>query len=150
MPLGATAVYTPSGDGGQATIRQIVAALLGAADIAGYTVLAEAQMIVPVDTGEMEESGEVTVKDTGTQVVATVAFTADHSIYVELGTGIRGAASPGAGPYPYNPNWPGMPAQPSLRPALDTSGGEIMSAFQDLFTGISGAVPGEPGHVSID
>ena len=150
MPLGATAVYTPSGGGEQATVQQIVAALLAAADVAGHTVLAEAQQIVPVDTGDLEASGAVDTVDNGSAVVSTVSFGTDHAAYVEFGTGQRGAGSPGAGPYPYNPDWPGMVAQPYLRPALDSSRGEIVSAFQDQFTGISGAVPGESGYVSVD
>jgi HK97 gp10 family phage protein len=78
-------------------------------------VLETAQSIVPVDTGELRDSGQVVVNGTH----AAVEFTAGHAIYVEYGTGRRGAASPGAGPGPYNPNWPGMRAQPYLRPAFD-------------------------------
>jgi HK97 gp10 family phage protein len=78
-------------------------------------VLETAKSIVPVDTGELRDSGQVVVNGT----YAAVEFTSDHAVYVEYGTGRRGAASPGAGPGPYDPNWPGMRAQPYLRPAFD-------------------------------
>lgn len=153
MPLGATAVYTPSGDGGAATIRQVAAAVLEAADIAGHTVLAEAQQNAPFRTGELMESGQCTTEDNGSEVVSTVAFTSGHAAFVEFGTGRRGAEAGGGGPPAegswFDPDWPGMHPQPYLRPALDSSRGEVLSAFRDLFTGISGAVPGEAGYVSL-
>jgi hypothetical protein len=50
---------------------------------------------------------------------------------VEFGTGRRGASSAGAGPYSYDPNWPGMVAQPYMRPALDTARPQILAAFAE-------------------
>ena len=73
------------------------------------------QALVPVDTGELKSSGHVIVNGK----YAAVEYTAGHAVYVEYGTGIRGAASAGAGPGPYSSTWPGMPAQPYLRPAYD-------------------------------
>ncbi len=97
----------------------------------GQLVLQEAQSIVPVDTGELRDSGVVTIEETGKTVRAVVAFTAGHAAYNEFGTGQRGAASAGAGPYPYSPTWHGMPARPYLRPALDIA----REAGMDLFRG---------------
>lgn len=77
------------------------------------------QEFVPVDTGALKASGHVDVVQSGKQVFITIAYDAPYSVYVEFGTGRRGASSPGAGDGPYNPNWPGMPAQPYLRPAFD-------------------------------
>jgi hypothetical protein len=95
-------------------------------------VLEEAEAIVPVDTGELRESGHVEApKDNAGRVVGSVVFDADHAAYVEYGTGIRGASSEGAGDGPYNPNWPGMVAQPYLRPALDKARPHILEIFQD-------------------
>jgi HK97 gp10 family phage protein len=106
--------YTPRVDG------RFVTALVDEAVTSAITqwaerVLQTAQAIVPVDTGELRDSGRVVVQDK----YAAVEFTSDHAVYVEYGTGRRGAASPGAGPGPYNPNWPGMKAQPYLRPAFE-------------------------------
>lgn len=91
-------------------------------------VLEEAEALVPVDTGELRESGHVEmISDT----IAAVVFDSPHAAFVEYGTGIRGEASPGAGEGPYDPNWPGMVAQPYLRPALDTARPAIVEIFRD-------------------
>lgn len=94
-------------------------------------VLEEAEAIVPVDTGELRESGHTETTRAGLESVSAVVFDSDHAAYVEYGTGQRGAASPGAGEGPYDPNWPGMPAQPYLRPALDTALPAIVEVFRD-------------------
>lgn len=115
----ATAQWTPRNDAGRFIAQAIEPATLDATEELGQIVLLEAQRIVRVDTGELQASGSVTVRDTGSSCVADIEFTAGHAAYVEYGTGIRGAGSPGAGPYPYNMKWPGMVAQPYLRPALE-------------------------------
>lgn len=125
----ATAQYTPRGDIGRFIAERITPAVLQATQEAGQIVLLEAQAIVPVDTGALRESGQVTVRETDSSCIADVTFTAGHAAYVEFGTGIRGSESSGAGPYPYDPSWPGMPAQPYLRPALDTARGEMLGEF---------------------
>jgi HK97 gp10 family phage protein len=80
--------------------------------------------------GELQQSGHMTVTVEGQVVRGSVIFDAPHAGYVEFGTGIRGAASAGAGPYPYNPTWPGMPAQPYVRPALDENRDAIISEYR--------------------
>lgn len=98
----------------------------------GAAVLDEALAIVPVDTGELRSSGHVEVTAAGSigAASAKVIFDADHAAFNEYGTGQRGAASPGAGAGPYDPNWPGMPATPYLRPALDSARSTILEIFQ--------------------
>ncbi len=91
-------------------------------------VLEEAEAIVAVDTGELRDSGHIEVVSDSS---AAVVFDSDHAAFVEYGTGRRGAASPGAGDGPYDPNWPGMVAQPYLRPALDTARPAIVEIFRD-------------------
>jgi HK97 gp10 family phage protein len=54
-------------------------------------------------------------------VTAIIAPHTDYDAYVEFGTGQRGAASTGAGEGPYKESWPGMVAQPYMRPACDTN-----------------------------
>lgn len=129
MNVRATSTYTPRNDIGQFIATNVTPAVRDAAQAAGDLVLARAVELVPVDTGELRDSGHVVVTETERSVVASVIFDADHAGYVEYGTGIRGANSAGAGPYPYNPTWPGMPAQPYLRPAALGSNDEILNEF---------------------
>lgn len=129
MNLRATATYTGRMDVGRFIAANITPAVLDATQDMGTVVLLEAQAIVPVDTGELKASGRVTVRETPRSAVADVEFTADHAGYVEYGTGIRGSSSAGAGPYPYNPNWPGMIAQPYLRPALEVARNEAVGEY---------------------
>ncbi len=118
----ATATYRPRTDVGQFIAEKIAPAAAIGVQQAAEIVLEEAKEIVAVDTGELRESGHIgEPRDTGKTVVCDVIFDADHAAYVEFGTGQRGAASAGAGPYPYAADWPGMEAQPYLRPALDTT-----------------------------
>jgi HK97 gp10 family phage protein len=88
------------------------------------------QTLVPVDTGELKASGGISIDDSGKTVVGTVQYTAEHAEYVEFGTGERGAASAGAGAGPYKPEWPGMPAQPYMRPAFDSVKPQILDLFR--------------------
>ena len=111
-------------------MQMIVPALVAATTDACDAVATEAETIVPVDTGELRASiGVGSVALVGSAVEGSVVATAAHAAYVEFGTGQRGSASPGAGPYPYTESWPGMPAQPYLRPALDTARPAIKAAF---------------------
>ncbi len=130
MPsIRATATATPRGSSGQFIQSRITPAIRAAVQAATQLVLEEAQSIVPVDTGELRDSGRMDVRDGDKTVIGTVEFTADHSAYVEWGTGIAGASSAGAGKGPYSPTWPGMVAQPYLRPALDTARSAIKEVF---------------------
>ena len=90
----------------------------------------EAQAIVPVDTGELKASIQTSVEWSGTTVEGEVFADSPHAGFIEFGTGQRGAASPGAGPYPYSPGWPGMPAQPFMRNSLDSSKRAILGIFE--------------------
>lgn len=114
---------------------------------AATIVLEEAEALVPVDTGELRESGHVEMLvSSGPLPSANVVFSTPYAAYVEYGTGERGAASPshfqlsdeaalaadnGLGGLAYSANWPGMPAQPYLRPALDTAQAAIVEVFRD-------------------
>jgi len=130
MPtIRATATATPRGSAGQFIAARIAPAVRAAVEASGKAVLEEAKRIVPVDTGELRDSGYTTVRETDKTIVADVGFSANHAAYVEYGTGRAGAASAGAGAGPYSPTWPGMPAQPYLRPALDTTRETIRELF---------------------
>jgi hypothetical protein len=108
----------------------LVPRITAAVDNATQEVLKVALQRVPVDTGELASSGGAESEWKGHAVTGSVSFTADHAVYVEMGTGIRGAESPGAGEGAvYSPTWPGMRAQPYLRPALDESKEAIKDCF---------------------
>ena len=110
----------------------LVPRITAAVDAATAHVLQIAEQRVPVDTGELASSGGTESEWKGRAVTGEVSFTADHAAFCEFGTGIRGSESPGAGEgITYSPTWPGMPAQPFLRPAIDSSKAEILQAFND-------------------
>ena len=97
---------------------------------AATAVLDISRQLVPVDTGELVSSGMTSVAWQGSSVNGFISYSAGHAAFVEFGTGIRGAASAGAGPYPYSETWPGMVAQPYIRPALDLGRQEVLDAIK--------------------
>jgi hypothetical protein len=99
---------------------------------ASVIIAEEAQGIVHVRSGELRDSiqAQEPVID-GNTATAEVTAGTDHNFYVEYGTGKRGEASPGAGPGPYDPNWPGMDALPYMRPPLDTRRDDVFSVIAE-------------------
>ena len=101
-----------------------------------------ARKLAPVDTGELRrkiKASEPEIKDDA--VKANVAATAEHSVYVEYGTGIRGAESElpeGMPPATYATDWNGQRAQPFMYPAFkqneqksrDTIADEVRKAVE--------------------
>lgn len=131
MTVSAKSVYRPRMSAGQFIEARITPGVIASITAADELVLQEAQAIVPIRTGELQSSGKtLPVEQKGSTVVGGVAFTAGHAAYVEFGTGIRGAAGPGSGPYPYSSTWPGMSPRPYLRPALDTAREAIRALFR--------------------
>lgn len=130
MRLSATAVYRPRATAGQFIASRITPAVRASIAAVSELVVDEAKAICPVDTGALQASIHATVADGDKTVVGTIAADVPYAAFVEYGTGRRGASSPGAGPYPYTLSWPGMVAQPFLRPALDTSREAIKSLFK--------------------
>ena len=128
MNFKATSTFTPVAI--SRAMQSVVPRIVAAVEESQGAVASEAQAIVPVDTGELQSSiGPGPVELVGSVVRGTVEANAPYAAYVEYGTGQRGAASAGAGAGPYSPNWPGMPAQPYMRPALDTARPAILDAF---------------------
>ena len=117
-----------------AAVQERVTKLVVAAVTKGTEqVLATSQELVAVDTGDLKGSGHMTVTLEGQVVTGRVIYDSDHAAYVEFGTGIRGAASPGTGKgIVYSSTWKGMPAQAFLRPALDNNKENTISAFREL------------------
>ena len=138
MSLSARAQFTPRNDLGRFVEARVTPAITASVEAAVDLIYDRSQELVPRDTGELAASGVKTVNDTGKTVVGKVAYTSDHAEFVEFGTGIRGASSPGAGIGPYNENWPGMAASPFMRPAYDESKEPIRELFRgNLMTGLS-------------
>lgn len=138
MNLTSFSRYTPRGDGGRFVQAAIDARVTEGVTKWARAVLETAQALVPVRSGDLRNSGHIVVTQTRGSISAAVVFDSDHSVFVEFGTGRRGASSAGAGDVPYNPNWPGMPAQPYLRPAFDEHRNEAQGMVRET---IAVAVP---------
>lgn len=136
MPINLTsfARFQPRSSAGAFIKAKVDTAVEQAVTAWAERVLETAQQLVPVRTGDLRGSGHVEVAKAGSSVAAAVVFDSGHSVYVEFGTGQRGAASEGAGPGPYDPNWAGMPAQPYLRPAFDAHRNEAQSMTRETVT----------------
>lgn len=131
MKVKATAIYRPRGDSGR-FVETNVGPAVKASVVAGCRLVQEkAKALAAVDTGEMRDGIVVEIDASGKTVQGHVISTSDHGGYVEFGTGIAGAGSPGTGEGPYNMSWPGMVAQPYMRPAAD----ESQEAVKEIFKG---------------
>ncbi len=86
-------------------------------------VQGQAKNLAPVDTGQLRSSIHTEVKKNGKEIIGRVYTNNDHAVYVEFGTGQRGAGSNIDRPFPvtYRPDWVGMIAQPYLYPAIKGS-----------------------------
>lgn len=80
---------------------------------AGLLVQADAQNLVPVDSGRLRGSINTTVESTSNGAVAEVGTNVEYSSYVEYGTGQRGDSS-----VDHRQDWIGGAPQPFLRPAF--------------------------------
>lgn len=113
----------------------LVPKLIVAAERGAKAVLEDSQVLVPVDTGELKLSAGTTAEWTGRTVRGFVSYSAKHAAYNEFGTGTRGASTGNAPPgISYSPDWPGMAAQPFLRPALDSARPRILEEFRNALT----------------
>jgi HK97 gp10 family phage protein len=130
MRLAATATFRPRGDSGQFIASFVTPGVLASVSASAELVVSEAKAIVPVDTGALRDSIGASVAEAERTVVGTVVAGMPYAAYVEYGTGQRGAASAGAGPFQYSPTWPGQAAQPYMRPALDTAREAIKELFR--------------------
>ena len=130
MKLTAAVKFTPRNDLGQFIKQRITPGVVASVKAACSLVVDRAKQLVPVDTGELRNSIGYQVDVREMRITGVVFANADHAGYVEFGTGRAGAASKNPGPYPYNPNWPGMRAQPYLRLALDETQGIIIVLFK--------------------
>lgn len=125
-----TATSTDMPDRTAEILSRIRSAVYNSVATACEIVAEEAKAIVPVRTGTLRDSisARPPAEENGV-VVGAVEATAPYAMYVEYGTGRRGAESPGRGEGPYSMGWAGMAAQPYLRPAIDSSKSEIQQTF---------------------
>lgn len=124
----ASAVFT-RGDTAAAIKAVLQGRVIPAVERSQGILVDEARTLAPVLTGELRDSIHAeAVVDTGRQIVGSVVADSEHAGFVELGTGIRGAASGGGDNY--SPDWPGMVAQPYLRPALDSARAAVLEEFE--------------------
>lgn len=117
-----------------ARVEELIVPKLFQATAAGAAAaLSEMQALVPVRTGALRDSGSVVPPEwTGMKVTAYIEFGMPYAAFVEFGTGRRGASSSGAGPFAYNENWPGMIAQPYMRPGLDNAKPAVLEAYKSF------------------
>lgn len=128
MFLGATATFRPRGDLGQFVASVITPAVRTSVEQSAEVLVEAAKAYCPVDTGALRDSITSKITETAKTIVATVDAGMPYAGYVEFGTGIRGSET-GNGPFPYNPSWPGMVAQPFMRPAMDDTRETIRDYF---------------------
>ena len=104
-----------------ATLAEVLPAAAVGVGKAAKLVAKDARKLVPVDTGDLRKRTRArTPKIDGDTVEAKVVANTEYALYVEMGTGIRGADSdlPAGMPKPtYTPDWPGQRAQPYMYPA---------------------------------
>lgn len=132
--IGATATFTP----GSVNASAILAAVAAGVNAGAKIIEEEAKSICPVDTGALQASIEAQpAAIEGNSVTAEITASETYAAFVEYGTGQRGAGSAGAGPGPYDPHWPGMAAQPYMRPPLDTRRGDV---FDTIAQEVAGAL----------
>lgn len=98
---------------------------------AAHDIEAHAKDVVPVDTGNLKNSIQASMEG---ELTAVVAVGAEYGVYVEFGTGARGAASNIERPegIRYSSDWAGMPAQPYLTPAAEAVRPSFEAAMRDL------------------
>jgi Bacteriophage HK97-gp10, putative tail-component len=130
MSLSARAQFTPRGDLGRFVPVFVTPGVTASVEAWCKLVLDRILEIVPRATGALADSYKSEVEDTGRTVVGRVGSDLYYAPYVEFGTGIRGAASAGAGEGPYSSTWPGMVAQPHIRPSFDEARGATMDLFR--------------------
>lgn len=77
------------------------------------------QLYAPKRTGDLAASISVASQLNETSAQASWGPGMYYAGFDEYGTGQRGAESADAGPFPYDPDWPGMVPIPYMRPAMD-------------------------------
>jgi HK97 gp10 family phage protein len=86
------------------------------------------QGYAPVDTGALRDSITIDPPNEGdASVTQSVGPHVSYASYQEYGTGMRGDPT---APYAHVMSWPGIPAHPFVRPAMDEARGKVKDIFQ--------------------
>ena len=125
----ATATFRPRSDLGRFTEVHVGPVTRMAVEESCKLIEDRAKALCPVDTGALRDSITTEIEELPKSIRGNVGPHMHYAAYVEFGTGRRGGASPGAGAGPYTFTWPGMVAQPYMRPAID----ESREAVRDIF-----------------
>jgi HK97 gp10 family phage protein len=124
--IGAVAKFVPNGNPAQ-WCEQFLRAPVSKAVSDGCTlILNVAKEYCPVDTGALRDSIAQNVEDAPNGVNGSVSAGMYYATYVEFGTGRKGDPS---APYAHVESWPGMVAQPYMRPALDENKAAVLDGF---------------------
>ncbi len=130
VSLKAKVQFTPRDNFGRYIEVRVTPAAIKGTKAANGILFDATQQRVHVDSGDLKSSGTQEIEVTERTVVGRVIYTAAHARFNEFGTGIRGAASPGASAdVTYSSTWPGMAAIPFMRPALDDVRDPMKNAF---------------------
>lgn len=144
MSIVATATFTPGGSPRQVLEIRVLVKLFAGVRRAQRVVVDHARANVRVDSGELQRSIDAREPiDNLKEIVGEVVATAGHAAFVEFGTGLRGIGTypfplpqqgvPITGSWVYDykrQQWVGMPAQPYMRPALDSARGEVLEELK--------------------
>ena len=117
MRITGSGTFTPNNSG---LLARLSAAALESVTKVSAHVLQQAQIIVPIDTGALYDSGSSSSEMQGNEAVGTVGFAEDYAGFVEFGT-VK------------------MDAEPYLRPALDASHDLLIDTAADKLKGALGA-----------
>lgn len=128
--LSASAIFKPRSELGRFVDVHITPAVRAAVEESCQVIEDAAKAMCPVDTGALRDSITHEVEELPKTIRGTVGPHTDYAVYVEFGTGVRGSSSPGAGPGPYSSTWPGMVAQPYMRPAADENREKVFDTFK--------------------
>ena len=123
----ARAIFQPRNSAGQFLEGSIAPAVQASVQAALKVIQDSALARVPRDTGALADSITIEINTSGATVVGNVGPHMPYSDFVEYGTGKRGDPT---APYPHVESWPGMKAQPFMRPALDSNKDAIVELFR--------------------
>lgn len=101
-------------------------------------VQSQAKMLVPVDTGNLRNNINTSVKWEGNKCIGVISANTEYAVYVEYGTGIysslgTGRQTPWVYPYKDGFRWTqGQQPQPFMYPAWMNTKDKIFNDISDL------------------
>lgn len=123
----ASARFLPRDDLGRFVESRITPAVRASVQASCDLIKTSAQGYAPVRTGALRDSIMTELIESQYSIRGRVGPHVDYADYVEYGTGQRGDPS-----VAHRPDWPGMAAQPYMRPALDENKGSVRDLFSSL------------------